>query len=202
MKIFVDCSLSNDSGFVCVDESGNYVTDLTGCSCGGITHPDGVDAAAVWISEHPGLSQRLLSSVRTAIQDADSKVAVDDETVEEPASEVAEDAVEPEAVPVEESVPVPESEEVAAEEPEQEEVATEETLPDEPVQESEEPAVEQPEGGEESLLAAGVPSQFVDELLAAGLDTVEKVVDHPDLSEVKGIGVKSRDKILAAIAGS
>mgnify|MGYP003629988543 CR=1 FL=1 len=200
MKIFVDCSLSNDSGFVCVDESGNYVTDLAGKSCGGITHPDSVDAAAVWISEHPGLSQRLLNSVRTAIQDADAKVAVDDETVEESVSEVAEGAVEPEVVPVEESVT--ESKEVAAEEPEQEEDTIEEPLANGPAQELEGPVVEQSEGDEESLLAAGIPLQFVDELLAAGLDTVEKVIDHPDLSEVKGIGVKSRDKILAAIAGS
>ena len=62
-------------------------------------------------------------------------------------------------------------------------------------EESNDPVVEFPDG-EGLLVKAGLPESCFDELLGAGLDTPEKVLAYEDLSKIKGIGVKTRDKIL------
>ena len=62
---------------------------------------------------------------------------------------------------------------------------------------------EAPMDGPDVLLAAGVPEDLVDELLAGGVTTVEELlarVEAKTLTSVKGIGPASEKRILAGIA--
>lgn len=53
------------------------------------------------------------------------------------------------------------------------------------------------EGDEQSELeAAGLPSDLATLLIAGGLNTVEDVLTHPDLTEINDIGKGRKDKIL------
>jgi predicted flap endonuclease-1-like 5' DNA nuclease len=49
------------------------------------------------------------------------------------------------------------------------------------------------------LAAAGVPTRYLDELAAAGVQTLEQLRAIEDLTTIRGIGPKARDEILAAI---
>ena len=49
------------------------------------------------------------------------------------------------------------------------------------------------------LLAAGVPARYLDELAAAGVQTLEQLRAVDDLTTIRGIGPKARDEILGVI---
>lgn len=53
--------------------------------------------------------------------------------------------------------------------------------------------------GVHPLEAAGIPARYLDELAAAGVQTLEQLRAVDDLTTIRGIGPKARDEILAAI---
>jgi hypothetical protein len=52
------------------------------------------------------------------------------------------------------------------------------------------------------LVESGIPRQYTDELINAGLCTPNGILEHDDLTKIHGIGKKSRDAILKGLAGS
>jgi len=54
----------------------------------------------------------------------------------------------------------------------------------------------------ENLVSLGLPDSCLDELRGAGLFTKEAILAFEDLSSIKGIGVKTREKILTILKGA
>jgi hypothetical protein len=224
MDVFVDCSRSNDQGFVCIDKDCNLVTDLTGCCCIGILHPGGLDLANEWIADHPDLAQRLVRKVKDSINLIGGKPAMPKRDPYRIVTEASEDVdlsylieLPPEpGEPSEVFAPVAVAEvdmssielppEPEGEGTPEEVAALVDEIFDAPVPEDEQEIASEeglPETTPtENLIRGGVPEEYVEHLLAADLDTIEKVLAYGDLSKVKRIGVKSREKILAGIRGN
>lgn len=224
-KIYVNVALSNAETCVCCNENGESIDCCqVGMDFGGMYHPDGVDAAQVWAAEHVDLMRALTNQVSaccagkcqlatnssldatsslpeesnsTDVNTEERTIIVDlpmdgtmvtvngDGTVQSAESgdslvvvEIPEGAVTKSGVQtgLNDSVPSSEGESLLA-------------------SDSDDPEVESPNGNK-ALLGAGLPESYTDELLGAGLDTPEKVLAFEDLSSIKGIGTKTRDKIL------
>ena len=197
-KIFVNVSLSNAETCVCCDEDGNTVDCcFAGSEFGGLYHPDGIEAAQVWAAEHQELAAELsgkangccdgeceatssLEEEKTIFVDLPldgSMVTINGDGVV-PAAETADGTVVlniPEGVVTKSGV-----------------LSDPEVIPS---VESDDSLVGSG-GAESSLLDAGLPESCIDELLGAGLTTPEEVLAHEDLSQIKGIGKKTKDKIL------
>ena len=148
----------------------------------------------------------------TVEEPAEPESTVEPETESEPTEP---DPTEPDPTEPDPTEPDPEAESESAK-PESESVMTEpestvdtepEPEPVEPATTESEPAViAEPEpavaaelGGRELLVSLGVPSRCFAEMLSSGLDTSEKLLAHEDLSQIKGIGEKTRDEILALL---
>jgi len=198
MTIYVNVALSNSKTCVCCDEDGNAIDCcLVGEEFGGMYHPDGVEAAQTWAAEHVDLMRELTNQVSSCCA-GKCQVSTEDAT-----SSLQEDQNDTDANNEERTVIV----DIPLD-------GTQVTIGAEGVVQSEEAddplvVVEIPEGtitksgnlsdpepGGNLLLDAGVPEAFIDELLGAGLDTPEKVLAFDDLSSIKGIGSKTKTKIL------
>lgn len=206
-KIYVNVALSNAETCVCCDENGNTVDCcIVGAEFGGMYHPDGVEAACIWAAEHIDLMRTLSNQVTDCCAgkcqaiatsslpeepndtDVNTQTIIDDFSLDVAAGE--DEAAQPDGMAV---VEIPEG------------VVTKSGVLSDP---EAEPVVIESFGGPEEenwtvggedgefLTGAGLPESCVDELLGAGLDTPEKVLAHEDLSQIKGIGTKTRDKIL------
>jgi hypothetical protein len=226
-KIYVNVALSNAETCVCCDENGNTVDCcIVGAEFGGMYHPDGVEAACIWAAEHIDLMRTLSNQVTdccagkcqaiatsslpeepndTDVNSGEERTIIVDlpldgsmVTIDENGARTAEGddlvVVEiPEGVVAKSGV---------LSDPEAKITVDGEVIDaitDEDLSYSSDPEVEFP-NGDGLLLAAGLPESCCDELLGAGLDTPEKVLAHEDLSQIKGIGVKTRDKILGILS--
>ena len=175
MKAFVDCSWTNAKGTVYVGEDFQHVAPKLNeeVEVLGFWHPDGVAATQEWVKQHADLVSEITGDPKLTPASASSEP-------EPPKEDETEQ-------PIEKPVAEPEEAESESEE-------------DTPEPSAEELVAEPVVPTADLLIAAGVPESLTDELLAAGLDTPDKVLDHPNLSQVKGIGVKSKKKILSALS--
>ena len=201
-KIYVNVALSNAETCVCCDENGETVDCCqVGMEFGGMYHPDGVNAAQVWAAEHVDLMRAL--SNRVAECCAGKCQAATSSLLEEP-NDTDVNSEETKTIIVDlptdgSMVTINGDGTVQAAESEDPLVVVE--LPEGAVTKSGvqtgigEPEVEFP-NGDGALRNAGLPDSCLDELMGAGLDTPEKVLAFEDLSSIKGIGTKTRDKIL------
>lgn len=216
-KIYVNVALSNAENCVCCNESGETVDCCqVGMEFGGMYHPDGIDAACVWAAEHVDLMRALSNQVaeccagKCQAATNDLSLPATSSLLEEP-NDTDVNSEETKTIivdlPVDGSmvtingdgtVQAAESEDplVVVELPEgavtKSGVFTgsyEETLP---ASEADDPVVTD----DSALRDAGLPESCLDELMGAGLDTPEKVLAFDDLSSIKGIGTKTRDKVL------
>ena len=99
---------------------------------------------------------------------------------------------------MDDSVPAAESVEDTKEEAP---AAGEESVPAGEANDEQPVAEDAPAQKADTLEEDGVPAEFVPLLLAAGLDTKEKVLAHPDLTEVENIGKATKRKILNGLNG-
>lgn len=217
-KIYVNVALSNADTCVCCDENGTTVDCcVIGADFGGMYHPDGIKAAQVWAAEHIDLMRTLTNQVseccagkcQVSTQEA---IPVNSEfvAVAPPTSSLLEEPNDTDTntqtiivdLPLDGSlvtvngdgtVQAAESDDLVVVEIPEGVVTKSGNLSDPEL--SDEPEAEFP-NGDGLLRKAGLPESCLDELMGAGLDTPEKVLAHEDLSQIKGIGIKTRDKIL------
>tara|TARA_R110000824_G_scaffold526_6_gene3351 strand:+ start:247 stop:900 length:654 start_codon:yes stop_codon:yes gene_type:complete len=207
-KIYVNVALSNRENCVCCDENGDVVDCcIVGADFGGMYHPDGINAAQVWAAEHVGLMRTLTNQVseccagrcqvstEATSSDDSSLISATSSLLQEPNDTDADNGesrtivvdlpLDGTPVTIDESGAVQDDQTVVMQIPEG--VITKGGNLSDPGS---------GEGDEILLLEAGLPESCLDELMGAGLDTPEKVLGHEDLSKIKGIGIKTRDKIL------
>lgn len=182
--VLINCSLSNASAVIFVHAS-DYSVYQEGdgeCKCVGFYHPHGPDAVSQWKRDHPLLAKHMMDGALEASLEssADPEPVIEPEPVVEPVAEL-ESGVDPE--PAQESDPEPE----VGTDPEPENVEFEEVVAE--VDKLEE------------LYSLGLPDSCLDELAGAGLFTKGAILAFEDLSSIKGIGVKTRDKILSILKG-
>ena len=191
MKFLIDCSLTNASGNVYVNEAGELVHDVAGMDFIGFWHPDGPDKAVVWVSEH----EKLAAEAKQRAIEASLAAAADDTLS---GSDARNDVDVPEKA-MEDSVPAAESVEETKEEAPA--AVGEDVVPADEASDEQPVAEDAPAQKTGTLEEDGVPVEFVPLLLAAGLDTKEKVLAHPDLTKVEDIGKATKRKILNGLNG-
>ena len=215
--VLINCSLSNAQAtvFVHADDYRIYQESDGVPNCVGLWHPSGGEAKKQWVRDHPSLAEYLLkkSAADLIEQEPDGAVSEFELTAEETNTDSA-------VVSSHGEVGGPEAGNApAAEEPEPNDPVTEtEPEPEDTVagdgsedttdgSDGDDVAVgDNPEpadavDGYENLTSLGLPESCIDELVGAGLFTKEAILAHEDLSKIKGIGVKTRDKILTILKG-
>lgn len=200
--VLINCSLSNAQAtvFVHADDYRIYQESDGVPNCVGLWHPSGGEAKKQWVRDHPSLAEYLLKKSATDLIEQEPDGAVSEPVDPEQelfgnvdgivGSDPVNEEPEPED-PVTETEPEPEDT-VAGD-------GSEDTTDGSGGDDTE--ATEKIDGDYETLASLGLPDSCLDELSGAGLFTKEAILAHEDLSKIKGIGVKTRDKILAILKG-
>jgi hypothetical protein len=215
--VLINCSLSNATAVVFVhsDDYRIYQESDGERNCVGLWHPDGDAATNQWKSDHPMLAKHLLREAGvfspkekeeflggTAVDfgknseliEAFKKQEVFYETEGNDRVIEVSDAIIADEESIQEEVPVIK-------------VGDVEIVPltdDELSFGSDELVAEEDPSSEdfETLVSLGLPDSCLDELVGAGLFTKEAILAFEDLSTIKGIGVKTREKILSILKGA
>jgi len=210
----------------CDEDGNTVECCIVGSEFGGMYHPDGIDAACIWAAEHIDLMRKLSNQVseccagKCQASTEDLSASVDATELGCPSvatgSSESLDSFATSSLREEPNDTDTNNEErtIIVDVPTDGTVVT---IGGDGVVQSEEAGdqtvvIEVPEGvvsksgnlsdtvaaesGDQALRDAGLPDSCLDELMGAGLDTPEKVLAFGDLSSIKGIGAKTRDKIL------
>lgn len=193
--VLINCSLSNAQAtvFVHADDYRIYQESDGVPNCVGLWHPSGGEAKKQWVRDHPSLAEYLLKRSAVDLIEQESDGAVSEPETEDVVTEPVEPELDPE--PEGAAGGKSEPEDAAAGDDPEDESGPEDTIA------GGDSGVEGEVDGYENLSSLGLPDSCLDELAGAGLFTKEAILAHEDLSKIKGIGVKTRDKILAILKG-
>jgi len=218
--VLINCSLSNATAvvFVHADDYRIYQESDGERNCVGLWHPDGQAATNQWKRDHPMLAKHLLREAGafspkekeeflggTAVdfgknselieafkkQEVFYKTEGKELVIEVSDAIVAEKEEEEPAEPKAPVITIGDVEIVPVAD-EDLRFGTDELVAEEEAKSDED---------YEALVSLGLPDSCLDELSGAGLFTKEAIIAFEDLSTIKGIGAKTRDKILNILKG-